>query len=424
MKKVLIITYYFPPSGGAGVQRWLKMIKYLPQFGIEPVVLTVSEEYASYPQYDASLLADVSPQTKVYRTKSREVLSFYKKISPKGEMPHTGFSNEPNPNFWQKAARFIRGNFFLPDARRGWNSYAYKKAVQLILQEGIDTIVTTTPPHSTQLVGLKLKKKFPHLKWVADLRDPWSEIFYQDKLYQTSLARWINKRYEKQVLTHADQVITVSDSCANLFKSKVQPAPNVAVLSNGYDPADFLDLPAWQEGSKKVLSYVGVLSEQYRLDVLIDALTHLAPKWADKLVLRFVGVVYEQGKKQLQALPYQVEFVDYVLHKQAVAYMCSTDFLLLCIPDIAHNTGILTGKLFEYLAARKPILLIGPPDGDAAVVIRQCEAGLCGGYEVDQTIQHLLRLLQGEYVVSLQPYQLAYSRREITKQLANILLAP
>lgn len=108
MKKVLIITYYFPPSGGAGVQRWLKMIKYLPQFGIEPVVLTVSEEYASYPQYDASLLADVSPQTKVYRTKSREVLSFYKKISPKGEMPHTGFSNEPNPNFWQKAARFIR----------------------------------------------------------------------------------------------------------------------------------------------------------------------------------------------------------------------------------------------------------------------------------------------------------------------------
>jgi glycosyltransferase involved in cell wall biosynthesis len=421
-KKVLIITYYFPPSGGAGVQRWLKMIKYLPQFGIDPVVLTVSEEYASYPQYDASLLADVSPQTKVYRTKSTEVLSLYKKLSPKGEIPHTGFSNEPNPNFMQKVARFIRGNLFLPDARKGWNVHAYKKAVELIAQEGIDTIITTSPPHSTQLVGLKLKQKFPNLTWVADLRDPWSDIFYQNKLYQTAFAQWLNKRYEKQVLAHADKVLTVSDDCRRLFEAKITPKYPIVVLPNGYDPDDFTNVPMQKQTHKFVLSYVGVFSEQYRIDVLIDALTHLAPKWADKVMLQFVGVVYQEGKKKLQALPYQVEFVDYVLHKQAVAYMCNADALLLCIPDIAHNKGILTGKLFEYLAARKPIVLVGPKDGDAATILERCEAGLCCDYQADQLINMLLSLLSGEFSVSQQPYQVAYSRREITRQLAHLLL--
>jgi hypothetical protein len=148
MKKVLVITYYFPPSGGAGVQRWLKMMKYLPTFGVQPVVLTVDPLYASYPQCDESLLADVSPTLSVYRTKTSEVLGTYKKLSPQKEIPHTGFSNEQHPTFLQKVARFIRGNFFLPDPRRGWNKFAYREAVKILEKEQIDTIITTSPPHS------------------------------------------------------------------------------------------------------------------------------------------------------------------------------------------------------------------------------------------------------------------------------------
>ena len=184
MKKVLIISYYFPPSGGAGVQRWLKMLKYLPQYGVEPIVLTVDEKYASYPQVDKSLLDEIPSWLKIYKTKTREVLSLYKSVSPTKEIPYSGFANEPKPTFLQKMARFVRGNFFLPDPRKGWNRYAYQVACQIIEKEAVDAVITTSPPHSTQLLGIKLKKRFPNLTWLADLRDPWTDIYYnKDFLY-------------------------------------------------------------------------------------------------------------------------------------------------------------------------------------------------------------------------------------------------
>ena len=151
--KVLILTYYFPPSGGAGVQRWLKFVKYLPQFDVEPIVLTVDEHDASYPQIDNQLLNEVPSNIRVVKTKTREILSFYKKLSPNKEVPYGGFANESKVGFFQKVSRAIRGNFFLPDPRRGWNKFALKRAIQLIEQEQIDTIITTSPPHSTQLIG-------------------------------------------------------------------------------------------------------------------------------------------------------------------------------------------------------------------------------------------------------------------------------
>ena len=197
MKKVLLITYYFPPSGGAGVQRWLKTIKYLPEFGVEAIVLTVDPAVASYPQVDESLCADVPSSLKVYTTKTKEILSLYKRVSPKREVPYGGFANEPNPTLLQKISRFIRGNFFLPDPRRGWNKYALAKAKEIIESEGITTVITTSPPHSTQLIGLELKKQYPNINWVADLRDPWTDIYYNSDLYPTSWAQRRNLNYER-----------------------------------------------------------------------------------------------------------------------------------------------------------------------------------------------------------------------------------
>ena len=162
MKKVLIITYYWPPSGGAGVQRWLKFAKYLPEFGWQPVILTVDPQYASYPQRDESLSSEVSSDCLVYTTKSFEFYNFYKLISGKKEVPYGGFANESKEGTLQKLSKFIRGNFLLPDPRKGWNKYAFRKAVELITQHNIDIVVTTSPPHSTQLIGLKLKQKLKH----------------------------------------------------------------------------------------------------------------------------------------------------------------------------------------------------------------------------------------------------------------------
>ena len=242
MKKVLLITYYFPPSGGAGVQRWLKTINYLPQAGVETIVLTVDSTVASYPQIDESLSNDIPSNIKVYRTKTREILSFYKKVSPQKQIPYGGFANEPNPNLIQKISRFIRGNFFLPDPRRGWNKFALEKAKEIIETEGITTIVTTSPPHSTQLIGLELKRLYSHLKWVADLRDPWTDIYYNQDLYPTPWAKKRNLRYESSVLLGADQIITVSEECSRLFAQKADVAEKIAVVPNGFEEKDFFQL--------------------------------------------------------------------------------------------------------------------------------------------------------------------------------------
>ena len=198
MKKVLIITYYWPPSGGSGVQRWLKYVKYLRDFGIEPIVLTVDPLDAVYPNIDPSLKKDLSDDIEIHYARAKSPLTFYKKIRKKS-VPKSGFAGEKKPNTIDSLFRFIRGNFYIPDARKGWNKLAYNVAKEIIIKHDIDTIITSSPPHSTQLVGLKLKEEL-EVKWICDLRDPWTELFYNKHLYQTFIAKSIDKKYEKNVL--------------------------------------------------------------------------------------------------------------------------------------------------------------------------------------------------------------------------------
>ena len=417
MKKVLLITYYFPPSGGAGVQRWLKTINYLPQAGVETIVLTVDPTVASYPQIDESLCNDIPSNIKVYRTKTREILSFYKKVSPQKQIPYGGFANEPNPNLIQKISRFIRGNFFLPDPRRGWNKFALAKAKEIIETQGITTIVTTSPPHSTQLIGLELKRLYSHLKWVADLRDPWTDIYYNQDLYPTPWAKKRNLRYERSVLLGADQIITVSEECRRLFAQKADVAEKIAVIPNGYDTKDFYQLGVRSEelgvtsgaSNLKILSYIGVWAPQYD----IEPLKTLVQGRSD-ILLRFVGVVSDEIKKEIESWGVQTEFVSYVSHKEAVSYMQASDVLLLFIPNVPNNEGILTGKLFEYLAAGNKILLFGPQNGDAMRLINECSAGECysDGFNLDEFLN--------------KPYSgndniKSYSREALANKIASLL---
>ena len=198
MNKVLIVTYYWPPSGGAGVQRWLKFAKYLPEFGWEPIILTVDPQFAAYPVTDYSLNEDVPAGLRIYSTPATDYFSIYRK--DKSKIPTAGFANSMDDTLKGKFLRFIRGNFFLPDPRKGWNRYAFKKASDLIDSEGIKHVITTSPPHSTQLIGLKIKKKYPEIKWIADLRDPWTDIYYYKQFYPTLLSKRIDAGYEKRFL--------------------------------------------------------------------------------------------------------------------------------------------------------------------------------------------------------------------------------
>ena len=418
---VLVITYYWPPSGGAGVQRWLKFCKYLPDFGVQPIVLTVDERYASYPQMDDTLCADIPSNLRIVKTKTKEVLRFYRHLSPTGELPHTGFGNEKHPTLLQKISRFIRGNFFLPDPRRGWNKYAYKEACHLIEEENITTVVTTSPPHSTQLIGLRLKRQYPHIKWVADLRDPWTDIYYNKELYQTTLAKLYNAYLERKVLENADQVITVSDDCRRNFESKTNRSIPIKVIPNGYDETDFLPEKSCKKTDKFILSYVGSLSPLYETKTFITALQQLPQAIKDKIKLRFVGGAYANLVAQLEKIGIETEWLGYVTHKNAINYMQAADMLLLLLPDQSENKGILTGKLFEYMATGKPILMIGFGDGDAAQLLRMYEDdGIYEFGQAEQVSQFIVRSTNIFQTIHIDIAQ-TFSRQQLTKQLAQLL---
>lgn len=411
MKKVLVITYYWPPSGGAGVQRWVKFIKYFKDQNINPFIISVDPDFASYPLIDNSLKNDIPDNTNVYLTKTNEPYSFYKKIN-NNQTPYAGFANEGRPNFFQKIARFIRGNFFIPDSRKGWNNFAYKKAVEILEKENIDTVITTSPPHSTQLIGLKLKET-QNIKWIADLRDPWTDIYYYKSMLHTKWAKQKDLNYEKRVIEKSDKVVVVSDSIKQLLlnKSNLVKESKIHIIPNGFDDDDFL-VSSKNNKSKFLLSYVGTITKDYPLDSIKKSISNL------NINLEFTGKADEPTKLLLNEV---ASFNNHVKHKESINLLLASDMLLLVIPKISNNKGILTGKLFEYLGARKPILCIGPTDGDAAKIIEECKAGKTFDYSDENGIYDFIETyMSNEFIFENKNY-LKYSRRNLTKNLSKIL---
>ncbi len=422
MKKVLIITYYFPPAGGAGVQRWLKFVKYLPQYGCEPLVLTVDGNYASYPQKDASLAADIPSGLKVVRTRTREILSTYKKLSPQKQIPYGGFANEQDPGLFQKIARFIRGNFFLPDPRKAWNRFALPEAVSLIENENIGTVITTGPPHSTHLMGLKLKKRYPSLKWIADLRDPWTDIYYNDVLYQGRLAKRMNLAMERKVLNSADVLVTVSEGVKRNFCSHAPVEHKFHVIPNGYDAPDFADVPvdAGRGNPRMVISYIGTLSPLYETETFVSALKNLSPEIISKISLRMIGDVNPEVAAAFSKTSVEIEYLSYQQHSSAVRYMRDSDLLLLLLPKTSGE-GVLTGKFFEYLAARRPIILVQPVKSEVGEIINTLGAGKVfdsgQSDELAKYIEASCKVKPSVNVIGVE----RFSREKLTEKLAEMI---
>jgi len=424
MKQVLIITYYWPPSGGAGVQRWLKFAKYLPEFGWQPIILTVDPAYASYPQRDESLSKEVGPDCLVYTTKSFELYNIYKLVSGKKEVPYGGFANESKEGLLQKFSKFLRGNFLLPDPRKGWNKYALKKAAELIREFNIETVVTTSPPHSTQLIGLKLKQKF-NIRWIADLRDPWTDIYYYNQFKHTALALRIDKNYERKVVEKADVLITVSEDVKRIFaeKSRLPIAAKTVVIPNGFDEDDFriTNIPT---ETRKIITYTGTISEAYDVDCLLEALCLLSENSKSEILIRFVGKVPPSVETKFRSSGLEIELVGYVDHAKSIEYLFRSDVLLLVIPKVKNNLGILTGKFFEYLASQKPILAIGPTDGDLAKIIQETQCGELFDYEDSKGMLRFIQetLVLPKTTIKTEPAT-QYSRKELTRKITKLFEA-
>ena len=421
MKKVLIITYYWPPSGGSGVQRWLKFVKYFRDFGIEPIVLTVAPEFAALPNIDESLEHEIPIGIEVHKTRAKSPFGFYKKIK-KGAVPNSGFAGEGKANLFDNLFRFIRGNFFIPDARIGWNKFALEKARELIHLHTIDTVITSSPPHSTQLIGLQLKKEF-NLKWLADLRDPWTEIYYNKLLFRTNWAKKIDYRYEQACLQNADTLIVVSEDIKRRFgEARETILEKIHVIPNGFDEEDFSHERTKNDAGIKYISYVGNLGLQYPIEAFFKTFSELV-KVDELWRIRFVGNVSDVVNTEIQKLGLEkwVEFIPYVEHKKAVEYMINSDLLLLIIPNTENNKGILTGKLFEYIATGNPIIYIGPEYGDAVEILNKTEGISYLNFNSEENIIPFCSSVLKKSEKSKQ-INYIYSRRNLAKTFSKLCL--
>ena len=420
MQKVLIVTYYWPPGSGAGVQRWLKFSKYLPEYGWEPVVLTIDPEFAAYPALDDSLAKEVPKDLIVNKTKATDYFRHYRK--DKSRIPAAGFATNEEKTLRGRIIRFIRGNFFIPDPRKGWNKFAFREACKIVEREKINHIITTSPPHSSQLIGLKLKKKFPGIVWIADLRDPWTDIYYYDQFYPTWISRKIDSALEREVLTTADKIITVGKSLADLFSQKLPAIKGkLEVISNGYDEEDFSGVAA-SKPDIFTISYIGTLPGSYPVGGFLKAMTIFREKGLD-FRLRFVGFVSGDQKKLIISAAGETgtEFISYVNHTRAIEYMMNSSALLIIIPDHRSNKSIITGKLYEYLASGKPVICLGPSDGDAAGIIEECGHGKTFHYGDIEGISEYLKTLAENPFIQEKTSPSAYRRDLLVQRIVSLL---
>jgi glycosyltransferase involved in cell wall biosynthesis len=368
LKRVLIFTYYWPPAGGVAIQRFLKFSKFLPEFGWEPIIITVDN--GSYPYLDKSLVKEISPSLRVYRTKTFEPFEFYNLMrGKKGKsLPVGSVGSHHKKSFFQTISEYVRANFFVPDARKGWVSYAVKQAEEILQNEKVDAIITTGPPHSAHLIGLQLKEKFG-VKWLADFRDPWTGIFYNNFLPRTESTKQKDKALETKVLQTADMVTVISPGMKKEFESR---AKKIEVVSNGYDEEDF---GRTQDARQKtqdmfIIRYVGNLMATQNVENLWCAISSLVPR-SSFLHIEFIGRVDDAVKKSISenGLDSIVSYLDFVDHRKAIRLMQEASMLLFVIPDVKDNEVILTGKLFEYLASTSEMISFGPVHGNAAEIL-------------------------------------------------------
>ena len=430
-RNILIITYYFPPAGGPGVQRVLKFIKYLPEFGWNPVVITVKN--GDFPATDPSLFEDVPDNVPVYRIPALEPYKLYRKLTGKDAqetIPVGVLSREKQNSPLEKLSKWIRANLFIPDARIGWIFPVYRRATHLIRKHNIDAILSSSPPHSLQLSAKMLAKKFK-LPWIADLRDPWTEIYYYQHLKRFPISNQLDIKMEKSVLKNADSVTTVSPQLIKQFKSKA--TGSYFFIPNGFDETDINTTDAIEKDGLFTLSYIGNFKSNQNIKELWKALSEIVQgnqDFAQNFKLKLTGKIHPDIMESLNifGLDEHLSTEDYVPHSVAVTRMKMASLLLFPIPQAADNKGILTGKIFEYLASGSPLLSIGPPDGDAAKIIKEVDGGPMFDYNEKEGIKkYILKCFRKWQKNSLEklcpnPDKVkTYNRRELTRQLAQQL---
>ena len=444
MKRLLIITYYWPPTGGSGVQRWVKFSKYLPEHGWQPVVYT--PENPEQLARDESLLADIPACAEVIKTHITEPYEIYRRLTGGKAGQEVNPVNAQKKSWKQRLSLWIRGNCFIPDPRIGWVRPSVRFLKKYLREHPVDAVVTTGPPQSVHLIGLGLKKALG-LHWIADFRDPWTEMFYYKHLGLSRAADRRHRRLEQAVLDGADTVVSVSPPVAADFQAKTRTP--VVLITNGFDEDDFAPAgdgqaeqelvfrqtcpennscppvwktpsPAGKDGSFRLV-HTGLFAADGNPLNLWDALAKRCgtdPDFRERLQIRLAGKVDRAITDAIRERGLGANLVElgYLPHDETVREQRAADILLLPLRQEPEYAKVLPGKIFEYLAARRPVLGIGQEDGAAAQVLRDAGAGEM--FDWDKS-DELLAFLDAPHPATAGLEK--YTRRALTAQLIQIL---
>ena len=420
MKKVLIITYYWPPAGGSGVQRWLKFTKYLPKYNWKPIIFTPDNPY--FDLQDEALLNDIPNEAEVWKIPSWEPYALKDKIFGKGSSSQSAGVITNKKSLKNKLLNWVRGNLFIPDPKIYWVKPSVKVLHKKILEEGIEHIITTGPPHSMHLIGLGLKKIIPNLKWIADFRDPWSELDLLNEFQLNNSSRKKHKDLEREVLQSADVALTVSETWVEDLKSL--GANKVKLITNGYDVDDFELKP--KTNDKFIIGHYGLLNHLRNPKNLWKSLANLCAKNSEfntRLEIHLSGNIDNEVLNEIASYPQlkeKVKQLGYLSHAQVLHQYNEADLLLLLLFNSKSGVGNYPGKIFEYFAAQKPILAFGPKESDVQKLIEKTNIGKFFSYEETKFENDILLLFKNEKIFDFKMKE-NFSREKLTHDLVILL---
>lgn len=416
MKRLLIITYYWPPTGGSGVQRWVKFSKYLPEFGWQPVIYT--PENPEQLAYDESLLKEIPECAEVIKTRINEPYELYRKLTGASKQKEVNPLNQQKKNWKQKLSLWVRGNLFIPDPRISWVRPSVKYLKKYLREHPVDAVVTTGPPQSMHLIGRGLKRALG-VKWIADFRDPWTEMFYYKHMGLNACSDRKHRRLERSVLDEADMVIAVSPPVRDDFAAKTTTP--VHLITNGYDPDDFPQSVQQRDTEKFTIVHTGLFAADGDPVNLWKALSQRCAEdaeFASRLQIRLAGKTDAQVISSIREYGLADKLVDlgYLPHEQIVKEQQAADILILPLRQEPEYAKVLPGKIFEYLASGRPVLGIGQEDGAAAQLLEDAGAGRMFGWD---RCTELLEFLAADHESSRNIEK--YSRRSLTETLTKLI---
>ncbi len=423
-KPILIITYYWPPSGGSGVQRWLYFSKYLKILGYSPIVLTIDIESASYPSSDKSLIkeADGIPVHYVKSLNWIKIYSFLKNSKTRNEIPQGEFSKKGLLDYF---ASFIRGNFFIPDARVPWVKPGTLKALKIINDNKIDKIITSGPPHSTHMIGLNLKSKL-NIKWIADFRDPWTDMIYLKSFFRLPFSKKKDSMLEKKVLSNADSILTTtSENFHQELQSRISVKQKFFKIYNGFDSSSFNKIEKKINKEFKII-FTGLLTKNHSYRSIINSLIKFKKLYPEiKLKIIFAGSISNEIIKEFKQV-IKIEYLGHIDHSNAVDLMHQGNILINFLFDENKKSTMISGKIIEYMATGNPILMVGDNEGEAAKLLSKQSYNLTVRPDQTNLIISFIKKnyddwskgkkIKGEFdLIS------SYSRKESTKKLIKII---